>query len=81
MSMSLPVIASNVGGCREIIDDLNNGILFPAGNTEKFLESVETLMNNKNLAAKLGSNARTTAEKYFSIDRMIKDYSTFFWRL
>ena len=78
MSMEIPVISSNVGGCSEIIDNMTNGILYPSNNLEKFIEAVEMLIEDRNFASKLGANARRTVEEKFSLDRMIEEYTRFF---
>lgn len=81
MSMGLPVVSSNVGGCPEIVNDMQNGILFHSNNIEKFIEAVEMLIEDRNFASRLGVNARRTVEEKFSLDRMIQDYSTFYREL
>ena len=81
MSMEIPVIASGVGGCPEIIDNMTNGVLYPSNNLDKFIEAVEMLLDDKNLASRLGVNARRTVEEKFSLNRMIEDYTTFYKEL
>ena len=81
MSMEIPVVASNVGGCPEIVNNMKNGILYPSNHLEKFIEAVEILIEDRNFASKLGANARRTVEEKFSLDRMIQDYSTFYRKL
>ena len=39
MSMGIPVVASNVGGCPEIINNMKNGLLFPSNNLDEFTRS------------------------------------------
>ena len=81
MSMEIPVIASDVGGCPEIIDNMRNGILYPSNNLDKFIEAVEMLIEDGKFASILAANARRTVEKNFSLDRMIQDYSKFYREL
>jgi glycosyltransferase involved in cell wall biosynthesis len=81
MSMEHPVIASEVGGCPEIIDNMTNGILYPSNKLEKFTGAVEMLLDDKNFASKLGANARRTVEKKFSLNRMIEEYTEFYQNL
>ena len=78
MSMELPIVSTDVGGCPEIIDNTRNGILYPSNNLGKFIEAVEMLLENKSYASRLGINARKTVVREFSLDRMIKDYSVFY---
>ena len=81
MSMGIPVLASNVGGCSEIIEHMNNGMLFPTNQLNEFTEAVELLLNDKKLGTNLGSNGKKTVVDDFSIDRMIKEYAKFFRRI
>jgi glycosyltransferase involved in cell wall biosynthesis len=81
MSMEIPVVVSNVGGCAEMVRHMENGMLFPSDEIHEFTSHLETLINDKNLANKLGQNARKTIEKEFSMDRMINKYSTFYKKL
>ena len=78
MSMKLPVVSADVGGCSEIIDHRSNGILYPSNDLDKFIESVEMLTEDGSFASRLGINARRTVVQNFSLDRMIKDYSEFY---
>jgi glycosyltransferase involved in cell wall biosynthesis len=78
MTMSLPVVSANVGGCSEIIDHMNNGMLYPSNNLGKFIEAVEMLTTNPDFANRLASNAKRTVEENFSLPRMIKKYVTLY---
>ena len=78
MTMSLPVVSANVGGCSEIIDHMKNGILYPSNDLGEFIETIETLTTDTAFASRLGANAKRTVEEKFSLDRMIKEYATFY---
>ncbi len=81
MSMGIPVIASDVGGCPEIIDDMKNGILYPSNDLDRFVEVVEMLIEDRSFSSKLAANARRTVEEKFSLNRMIEDYMVFYREL
>lgn len=78
MGMEIPIIASNVGGCAEIVDHLKNGILYPSNHLGRFIEAVEILIEDRSFASKLAANARRTVVKKFSLNRMIEEYKAFF---
>jgi L-malate glycosyltransferase len=78
MSMEIPVVASNVGGCPEIIHHMKNGRLFRSNDTLAFITHLEELINDRALAYELGRRARKTVEEKFSMERMIKEYLAFF---
>jgi len=61
-----PVIASNIGGISEIIDDYQNGILIEPGNIEKLAESIKYFNNNPDIVQKMGRNGRNKAEKLYN---------------
>lgn len=66
MSLGVPVIASNVGFNKEIIDNGINGFL--VNNTEEWIKYFKLLINDRALRIKLGSQARKKAYEYFSIN-------------
>lgn len=78
MSMALPVVASHVGGCPEIVDHLHDGLLFKLDAADEFPNWISKLVNDKTLSDKLGRNARSKVEKLFSLETMIWNYSKFF---
>ena len=57
-AMGLPVIASDINGCNEIINHGENGILIPKKNSYKIEIALLMLKNNAILYEKLKSNAR-----------------------
>ena len=78
MSMNIPIIASSVGGCPEIIENMQNGILFSSNNYKEFIEAVEKLINDPETSSILADNAKKTVEDKFSLNLMVKNYVTFF---
>jgi glycosyltransferase involved in cell wall biosynthesis len=69
-SMAKCCIATDIGGCNEIIEHNINGLLIPTKNIESIIESVEKLLNNKNLSDNLAFSSRTIVkskydQKYF----------------
>lgn len=75
-----PVIASKLGGSPEMITDNETGYLFNHGNTEELKAQIFKLINNENLAADLGKNAREFALKNYNsqkhFDMLIKLYNS-----
>ncbi len=59
------VIATNVGGIPEIIDNNENGILIEPDNTAKLVEAISSIILNRNTIEVLGSAARKKMEKDF----------------
>ena len=70
MSAGRPVIASNVGGIPEWLDDGKTGFLVEPGNSEQIAEKVMKLLSNRKFLEQMGKNARKKAEQ-FSIDKHV----------
>jgi len=61
-----PVIASRIGGLRELVENGVTGFLFEAGNPKDLLQRICDLMENKKLLLKMRHNARELAEERYS---------------
>ncbi|MFA5770900.1 MAG: glycosyltransferase family 4 protein [Patescibacteria group bacterium] len=68
MSVGLPVIVSDVGGLKEVINS-GNGILLK--NSEQLSETLGLLIRDKNLRNKIGDAARKTILDNYSADKML----------
>lgn len=67
----LPVVASNVGGIPEIIEDGTSGILSSPFDTDGFAEALAILADNAVFRARLGSALKKHVEKNFSLQTML----------
>jgi glycosyltransferase involved in cell wall biosynthesis len=66
MAHGVPVLASRIGGLPEVVDDLENGLLFEAGNVEALAENMSRLWDDTQTIARLGAAARRKAVEEFS---------------
>jgi len=73
MSNMLPVIATNVGGIPELIENGKEGILVPPENPKALARAINNLLENKELREKLNRAAYKEVKKEFSI----KSYSVY----
>ncbi|MEK6767318.1 MAG: glycosyltransferase family 4 protein [Planctomycetota bacterium] len=73
MACQKPVIASRIGGIISIIDDGVEGLLIPPGNIPELIKKILFLLNNKNFADKLATNAREKIIQKFSVDNMAEE--------
>ena len=80
-SMSLPIITTDVPGCKDIIINEHSGLLVPSRNKEKLKSAIKTYLKNPELAKKFGLNARKTVIKNFSVEiinnQILKIYEDF----
>ncbi len=63
-----PMIVNSDGWTREIVEDGEAGIYFPAGDGAALAAAVERLADDKALRTRMGANARKLAEKCFARD-------------
>ena len=66
-----PVIATDVGGVKEIIEDNQNGFLIEFGNIEQLAEKFSQLMKDDNLRRKFAAKAKKDLQYKFSETQMI----------
>ncbi len=64
-----PVVATRVGGVPEMITDGENGLVVPAGQRAPLVAAVRALVNDAELAARLGREGRKTVEERFDFRR------------
>ncbi|WP_185973228.1 glycosyltransferase family 4 protein [Aeromicrobium piscarium] len=60
LSKGIPVIAYDVGGVGDLVDDGTNGYLLPEGDVAGMKRAIEGLINNSDELARLGAGARNT---------------------
>jgi len=68
MSYKIPVIASNVDGLKEIIDDGENGLLFNKEDSKMLADKILQIYNDQKLKNKLGKNAYEKVKQKFSYE-------------
>ena len=72
--LKIPVIATNVGGIPEIIENKKNGILIPSENPNIMIEEINNLLKNPSLIDKLTENAFNFINENFTWDVLIDKY-------
>ena len=72
LSCGTPVIASNVGGIPEAVQDRKNGILVPPSNVVKLAENIQYLLDNEDIRKKFGKEGRKWIVKNFSSEILMK---------
>jgi glycosyltransferase involved in cell wall biosynthesis len=67
MAAGLPVVTSDVGGCKEAVIHDETGFLIPPGDFRGMARAMERLLVNKELARSMGQSGRQRVGKYFDI--------------
>jgi sugar transferase (PEP-CTERM/EpsH1 system associated) len=78
MACGLPVLAANVGGNPEIIENNLSGCLFTPGDVEWLASKLKHLARDPALVHQLGTAARNRAIESFSLSRMLETYRRFY---
>jgi len=69
MAMGKPVIATRVGGPEEIIEEDVSGILVQPCNSRALTDAINSLLNDKNKAQRMGQAGRQRVTACFSAER------------
>ena len=81
MAMRVPVVAADVSGMPEAIQDARTGRLVPPNDAPAIVAAVEELLDMPEPARRaLVERARDLALRRFGMDRMVADYETLFDR-
>ena len=78
MFSGIPVVAFDMGGVPDAVEDGKNGFLIESGNVGLFKEKLVELIDNKTLRDGMGKYAKEKAEKEFTIGKMIDAYEKVF---
>ncbi|CUT00040.1 Glycosyl transferases group 1 [Candidatus Kryptobacter tengchongensis] len=81
MSTQLPVVATRNAGFLDIISDGENGLFFEKGDYNDLAEKIKLLMENKELAKRLGEKARETVCEKFSFEKYISEIESLYFEL
>ncbi|HLI85295.1 MAG TPA: glycosyltransferase family 4 protein [Bryobacteraceae bacterium] len=71
MSAAVPVIASNIGGLREIVRHRADGLLVE-NSAFHIAEAIRELRSNPSLAREFGQRARQSIAEHFTCERMVR---------
>lgn len=81
MSLGIPVVATDVGGNPEIIQEGVNGILVALGDYHCMAENICKLLSDRELRFRLGSNGKRFIKKKHSWDIIIREFEKYYYKL
>jgi L-malate glycosyltransferase len=73
MAAGLPVVATDVGGAREAIQEGETGYLVASGDDEKMADLIIDLLNDPQRASTMGERGKSIAVEKFSCDRHLQN--------
>lgn len=78
MATGLPVLASNVGGTPEVVEDQQTGMLFPNDHKEILEKHLETLICDSEKRKIFGQNGLHRVAQLFSLNKMVQEYENLY---
>jgi len=78
MAMSLPVVATDVGGNPELIIPDQNGYLVHSQDPEGLAEAISTLLRNLDQRIRMGKTSRKMVEQKYKLEIMIRNYENLY---
>ena len=73
--MEKPVIATNIGGIPELIEDGKTGFLIEAGNHNDLIKKINQVFDQPVAASDMGSKGKETMQKNFNWDSIAKKFA------
>lgn len=71
-ALGLPIVTTNVIGCRDAIINKKTGLLAKVKNVNSLVNKLSHLIKNKNIRSRYGKNGRNFAIKNFDLNIVIK---------
>jgi N-acetyl-alpha-D-glucosaminyl L-malate synthase BshA len=81
MFFGCPSVATAVGGIPEVFENEKSGLLVPFGSANDLARAVERLIEDKELRARLGVQAKLHAYERFSADAIVPQYEDLYTRI
>jgi glycosyltransferase involved in cell wall biosynthesis len=76
-SCGRPLVATNMHGCRDIVQDEVNGLLVPPHDVVGLTKALQRLVDDPELRMRFGSASRALVERQFALPRVLDQ----FWQL
>lgn len=74
MALGKPVVAVDSGGTNELVRDGITGFLVPHAEPKIMAQCIGKLLDNNDLALRLGENGKRQIKENFTLNRMTEDY-------
>jgi len=78
MASGIPVVATNVGGVPQVVQDGHTGILCPPGEPFELAQSINQLILDEELRRRVAANARSLVEHSYSLRAMLSGYESLY---
>jgi glycosyltransferase involved in cell wall biosynthesis len=72
---SLPIVATDIAGCREVITDGWNGLLTPLRNPARLAQRIVEMLDNREAAARMAARGPDLIRGKFSLDNVVRRHA------
>lgn len=79
MAARLPVVATNVGALRELVEEDSTGFLVRPKDEDAMADRLARFDQHQELARSFGNAARRKVEREFSLDRVLRQYADLYF--
>ncbi|WP_347988048.1 glycosyltransferase family 4 protein [Methylomonas sp. AM2-LC] len=69
----LPIVTTNIPGCREIVHNAENGYLIPPKSIDSLVNTLNLLISNSGLRLEMGENGRNIAINGYSTEQVNRE--------
>jgi glycosyltransferase involved in cell wall biosynthesis len=80
LASARPVVATNAGGTRTVVEHGRSGFLAPVGDTDQLAARLAELARDRTLAARLGAFGSEDVRRRFTLERMERDVHALYRR-
>lgn len=81
MGAMVPVIASNIPGCRVLVQDKRTGYLFDVGNHQMLREVIESVCFSEQERKNIAQNGEKMIHEHYSFVRVAAEYEKLYYKL
>jgi len=81
MASAKPIVAARVGGVPELLDEGNAGIIVPAANPQELARGIIKILDNPDIAKKMGEYGRQTAMSRYRVDTLVENIAKLYEQL
>lgn len=81
MACGLPVVTTDVPGCREIVNGGGHGVLVPLGNVDALVNALKELIENKERRKAMGKASREKAVRDFDGQKIAQEHISLYEHL
>lgn len=81
MAAAKPVVATNVGGLRELVADRTTGVLVPPADSSALARAIAELVSERERMREMGESGRARVREHFTMEGMAQKSESYYYEL